>query len=138
MADMSARSRFTLAAGVIVVSIAGLIAWSLSSSTAYYVTPTELAAGSKGAGQTPSGGGTFRVAGKVVDGSIERDGAVTKFSLTDGVSEVPVTTRAVLADTFAVGIETVAEGGLTSKGTFSASSVLVKCPSKFEAKLAAP
>lgn len=138
MADMSARSRFTMAAGVIVVSIAGLIAWSLSSATAYYVTPTELASGEKGAGPTPSGGGTFRVAGNVVDGSIERDGPVTRFALTDGVSDVTVTTRDVLPDTFAVGIETVAEGGLNSEGTFSASSVLVKCPSKFEAELASP
>lgn len=138
MADMSARSRFTMAAGVIVASIAGLIAWSLSSSTAYYVTPSELASGVKGADLTPSGGGTFRVAGNVVDGSIERNGAVTTFALTDGVSEVPVTTRDVLPDTFASGVETVAEGGLTSEGTFSASSVLVKCPSKFEAELAAP
>ncbi|MGQ0680121.1 MAG: cytochrome c maturation protein CcmE [Actinomycetota bacterium] len=129
---MSARARFILAAGVMVGSIAGLIVWSLSFSTYYYVTPTELVSGEATTDRT------VRVAGNVVEGSILHSGAVTTFALTDGVSQVPVTTRDVLPDTFASGIETVAEGGLGADGVFSASSVLVKCPSKFEAELAAP
>lgn len=132
MAHMSARARFSLAAGVVVASIAGLIGWSLSSSTAYYLTPTELTAGEMPVDRT------VRVSGTVVEGSIQHSGEVTEFSLTDGVTAVPITTRDVLPDTFASGIETVAEGGTTPGGVFSASSVLVKCPSKFEAELAAP
>ena len=128
---MTPRARFTLAAGVVVAAIGGLIVWSLQSSTAYYVTPTELADGDKPAERN------VRVAGRVVEGSIVQSGATTRFDLTDGVSAVTVTTQDVLPDTFAADIETVAEGGLIEPGVFSASTVLVKCPSKFEAELAA-
>ena len=128
---MSPTARFSLAAGVVVAAIAGLIVWSLQSSTSYYVTPTELASGEK----TPER--NVRVAGRVVEGSIVQNGATTRFDLTDGVSALTITTEDVLPDTFAADIETVAEGGLVSPGVFSASSVLVKCPSKFEAELAA-
>lgn len=128
---MPARKRFILASGVVFASIAGLIAWSLASTTAYYLTPTELASG-KNPGER-----AFRVAGKVVEGSIKQSGDVTRFSLSDGVNSVPVTTTYVVPDTFASGVETVAEGAMVDGGVFSASSVLVKCPSKFEAQLAA-
>ena len=46
-----------------------------------------------------------------------------------------MTTEDALPDTFAADVEVVAEGAMGS-GAFSASSVLVKCPSKMEAKLA--
>ena len=128
---MTPTARFSIAAGVVVAAIAGLIVWSLRSSTAYYVTPTELAAGEK------SGPRNVRVAGRVVDGSIVQHGPTTRFDLTDGVSVLTITTQDVLPDTFAADIETVAEGGLIEPGVFSASTVLVKCPSKFEAELAA-
>jgi cytochrome c-type biogenesis protein CcmE len=128
---MSPTARFSLAAGVVIAAIAGLIVWSLQSSTAYYMTPTELMSGAKPAEQN------VRVAGRVVDGSIVNEGATTRFDLTDGVTALTITTRDVLPDTFAADIETVAEGGLTDPGLFTASTVLVKCPSKFEAELAA-
>ncbi len=128
---MTPTARFSIAAGVVIAAIAGLIEWSLQSSTAYYVTPSELASGDK------TGEASVRVAGRVVDGSIVQEGATTRFDLTDGVSALTITTRDVLPDTFAAEIETVAEGGLIEPGLFSASTVLVKCPSKFEAKLAA-
>jgi cytochrome c-type biogenesis protein CcmE len=128
---MTPTARFSIAAGVVVAAIAGLIVWSLRSSTAYYVTPTELASGEKAEARN------VRVAGRVVDGSIEHNGPTTRFDLTDGVSLLTITTQDVLPDTFAADIETVAEGGLIEPGVFSASTVLVKCPSKFEAELAA-
>lgn len=129
---MTPTARFSLAAGVVVAAIAGLIVWSLRSSTAYYVTPTELA---EDGGRAEAR--SVRVAGRVVEGSIRQNGATTTFDLTDGASALTITTRDVLPDTFAADIETVAEGGLIEPGVFSASTVLVKCPSKFEAELAA-
>ncbi|HEX2053356.1 MAG TPA: cytochrome c maturation protein CcmE [Actinomycetota bacterium] len=127
---MSATKRFTLAAGVIVVSIVGLIVWSLSGTTAYYRTPSELNSGNF------DGNRTVRVAGKVVPGSIQLSGATTSFAVTDGAAQVEVTTEDALPDTFADDVEVVAEGAMGS-AAFSANSVLVKCPSKMEAKLAA-
>jgi len=127
---MSATKRFSLAAGVIVISIVGLVVWSLSGTTSYYRTPSELTSG------TFDDNRTVRVAGTVVPGSIQASGVTTRFAVTDGTSQVDVTTDDALPDTFAADVEVVAEGAMRAE-TFSASSVLVKCPSKMEAELAA-
>jgi len=120
-----------VAAGIVVAAIGGLIAWSLAGTTAYYKTPAELT------GSPPAPNERIRVAGKVVPGSVARHAAVTDFSVTDGKAAVQVTTEDVLPDTFGTGVEVVAEGAMTKRGVFSASSVLTKCPSKFKARLSA-
>lgn len=113
---------------MVVAVIATLIGWSLSGTTAYFRTPSELAS------QKVSTTDNVRVAGKVVDGSVEKEGATTTFQITDGQSALNVTTQAVLPDMFGPGVEVVAEGGLSQAGVFSASNVIAKCPSKFKAK----
>jgi cytochrome c-type biogenesis protein CcmE len=131
MLSVSPRARFTIAAGVVVAAIAGLIVWSLSGSTAYYKTPEEIVSGASHPTQR------VRVAGKVVPGSVQQSGQTTAFALGDGKANVNVTTEDVLPDTFGAGVEVVAEGAITTGGLLTASNVLVKCPSKFKAKLAA-
>ncbi|HEU5001453.1 MAG TPA: cytochrome c maturation protein CcmE [Actinomycetota bacterium] len=130
---MSPRVRFGIAAAVVVLAVAGLIGFSLSGATDYYRTPAELLAGSYKANQT------IRVAGVVDKGSIVHNGAETSFSITDNHVSVPVKTDAVLPDTFAAGVTVVAEGAMgvgSTAGTFNASDVLAKCPSKFSTKVA--
>lgn len=124
----SSRARFGIAAGVVVIAVAGLIVWALSGVSVYYRTPTELAE------SAPAPAERVRVAGTVVDGSVRTEGPTTKFLVTDGKAEIEVTTEDVLPDAFAPGVEVVAEGALTQPGLFSASTVLAKCPSKFKAK----
>lgn len=125
---VSARLRFGVAAGAVALSVAGLIAWALTSAPVYYRTPSELA-------ENPAKPeDRLRVVGKVVDGSIARDGATVKFAVSDGVHAMDVTTADVLPDTFGAGVEVVAEGAVTSPGKFTASTVLAKCPSKFKAR----
>lgn len=131
---MSARSRFIFAAGVVASVTAALIFFSISSSTAYYLTPGELLEG-KSHGQR--GDRKVRVAGKVVEGSVRREGPTTSFAVSDGQQQVDVVTRDVLPDTFGSGVEVVAEGAMTDRRVFSASSVLAKCPSKFKARISA-
>jgi cytochrome c-type biogenesis protein CcmE len=131
MLCVSPRARFSIAAGVVVAAIVGLIVWSLSGSTTYYKTPEEIAAGPSQPNER------IRVAGKVVPGSVRQTGRTTAFAVGDGKANVSVTTDDLLPDTFGPGVEVVAEGGLTRGGLFTASNVLVKCPSKFKAKLAA-
>lgn len=125
----SARVRFAVAASVVVASIAGLIAWAAATSPVYYRTPSELASAA------PDSVDRFRVAGKVVDGTISKTGPTTRFSVTDGAARLDVKTDDVLPDTFGPGVEVVAEGALTGTGIFTASTVLAKCPSKFKARL---
>lgn len=127
---MTATKRFSLAAGIVVAAVGGLIFWSLSGSTAYYKTPTELLNESGPTNQA------VRVAGRVVPGSIDQSGATTVFALADGGASIEVTTQDLLPDTFADDVEVVVEGAMTDGEEFSAASVLVKCPSKFEAELA--
>ena len=125
---MSARTRFAVAAGIVALSIGGLIAWALSGTTSYYRTPQELLADPASSQQR------VRVAGKVIEGSIVEQGHLTRFDISDGKAAVPIETADALPDTFGEGVEVVAEGGMTKAGVFSASSVLAKCPSKFKAK----
>ncbi|MGH2771928.1 MAG: cytochrome c maturation protein CcmE [Actinomycetota bacterium] len=124
---MTPRTRFVVAAAVVVAAIGGLIAFSLANSTAYYKTIAELTSAE------PSPQEKVRVAGKVAPQSISRNGAVTTFSVTDGKAALPVTTGDLLPDTFGAGVDVVAEG-VMAEGIFSASSVLTKCPSKFKAR----
>lgn len=126
---MSPRVRFGIAAGVIALAIVGLIGFSLSRATAYYRTPAELLAGSYKANVR------VRVAGVVVKDSVVRNGTLTTFAIEDGKASVPVTTGALLPDTFAGGVTVVAEGAMNPQGVFSATDVLAKCPSKFSAKV---
>ena len=124
--------RFAAAASVVAAAIIALVVFSLKGSTAYYVTPGELAA----AHVSPTG--HVRVAGRVVPGSIHRQGPTTTFDVSDGGATVAVTTEDLLPDAFAPGGEVVAEGAMMSHaGTrvFSAAKVLAKCPSKFTAKV---
>jgi cytochrome c-type biogenesis protein CcmE len=125
------KRRFVIAAGVIVASILGLIIWSLSGSTAYYKTAAEVASGKAEPDRV------IRVAGKVVAGSVSHKGGATRFAIADGDASVPISTAVSLPDTFAPGVDVVAEGAIDHRGLFTASDVLVKCPSKFKAKLAA-
>ena len=124
----SARTRFLIAAAVIVGSIGGLIVWAVSAAPVYYRTPSELLSGQVDGNQR------VRVAGKVVGGTIQNHNGITLFTVTDGKAQVDVKTADLLPDTFGPGVEVVAEGGMSKARVFSASSVLAKCPSKFKAK----
>ncbi|HLI56396.1 MAG TPA: cytochrome c maturation protein CcmE [Actinomycetota bacterium] len=127
---MSPRTRFGIAAAVVVVAVLGLIGFSLAGATDYYRTPAQLLAGSYQANES------IRVAGIVVKGSVTHEGATTNFSVTDNHVSIPVTTQAVLPDTFAAGVTVVVEGAMNAqKNLFVASGVLAKCPSKFSAKV---
>jgi cytochrome c-type biogenesis protein CcmE len=126
---MSPRLRFGIAACVVVLAIAGLIGFSISGATAYYRTPAEMKAGSYRANER------IRVAGVVVKDTIVRNGAVTSFAIEDGKTTLPITTGALLPDTFTGGVTVVAEGSMAATGVFTATDVLAKCPSKFSAKV---
>ena len=89
-------------------------------------------------------GSAARVHGFVVAGSIERDVAakVVRFhvrSAPDGSDEAPLSVVYASLETpdlFKDGAEVVVEGRMVVgiNGTFQATNVLAKCPSKFEAQ----
>ncbi len=113
---------------VILLSVAYLVYVNLQSTVAYYLTVPELLARAQGAG----GVDRVRVAGWVVDGTVERPaGGGLRFVIEEEGARIPVVYRGVVPDIFAPGIQVVVEGDFRD-GTFQAKTLLAKCPSKFE------
>lgn len=79
--------------------------------------------------------GTRRINGKVVPGSIERlpTGQDVRFEMSDGIRTLRVAYHGIVPDTFVDEADVVVEGALGADGTFRASTLLAKCPSKYEA-----
>lgn len=57
-----------------------------------------------------------------------------KFNLKEDNLLLPVVYKGIKPDTFEQGESVVAEGKLGADGTFHASTILVKCPSKYESE----
>jgi len=97
---------------------------------AYYVTVDEF-------NRQGEPHGHFRVNGKVVPGSIDRvpGGRQVRFTLVDkeAPATLPVDFTGVIPDTFVDEADVVVEGHKRGDGTFEATLLLAKCPSKYEA-----
>lgn len=96
----------------------------------YYLTVDELLARNDAYGER------VRVMGKVEDGSVVRNSETNTlhFAVTDGDgTSLPVVYSGVVPDAFKQNADVVVEGSLTRAATFQADSLLVKCPSKYEA-----
>jgi cytochrome c-type biogenesis protein CcmE len=116
---------------VILAAIAYVTFSSFQSNAVYYYTLQEFnAQSSKIVGQT------VRVNGPLDKSSIQLDQKtmVLNFKLKDGAIVLPVVYRGVVPDTMTTGESVVAEGHLDPQGVFQADTILVKCPSKYEAQ----
>jgi cytochrome c-type biogenesis protein CcmE len=114
------RLILVLVALVLLGGASGLVLFALSDSVAFFVTPSDIAAGKVDAEKR------FRLGGLVVAGSVERADGTVLFRLTDQASEVPVRYRGILPDLFREGQGIVAQGVLGADGVFAASEVLAK------------
>ncbi|HEY7065651.1 MAG TPA: cytochrome c maturation protein CcmE [Chloroflexota bacterium] len=119
-------TKLWIGGGLLVAAIVFLVVTSLQSNAVYYVTVGELLArGGAGAGQT------VRLAGAVVDGSIQHDRTHLRFQLTDGTAAVPVEHTGTVPDLFGYRAEgayqdVVVEGRLGANGVFEARNIIVK------------
>jgi cytochrome c-type biogenesis protein CcmE len=133
---MKAGYKFILGAGLIVASVALLIAQGVKETGVYFLTPAELAAKTASDPTFVENVG-FKVGAMVVPGSVRRDpgGRQIDFSVSDGVKTYPVTYHGLVPDTFtdADDIEVVVEGRLGRDGIIRATDVLAKCGSRYEA-----
>src|ERR671922_2970981 len=79
-------------------------------------------------------GRSYELTGKVVKGSVSREGDELRFRIRDrdGTASVPVEYTGVVPDPFREGREVIVSGEL-KQGTFVAErdSLVTKCPSKF-------
>jgi len=113
-----------IAGGLAVLGIAAaLVLNALNSNIAFYVSPTDVAAGKAPQGKA------FRIGGMVKEGSLKReaDGVTMSFIVTDTEKDLPVSYKGILPDLFQEGKGVVAQGKLdATAGRFIASEVLAK------------
>jgi len=117
---------------VLALAVGYLVFTGLQTTTVYYLTVGELTARGPSSQQV-------RVAGVVAPGTIVKDqgGLVLRFAVRDSTGQIPVVyTGGTTPDIFADQVEVVAEGKYGSDGTFHATTLLAKCPSKFEGAVA--
>jgi len=123
--------KFFIAGGVIVLAVAYLVMMGLQGSTVYFLTVSELQAKGPAAQNQ-----LYRVSGMLVPGTLnhESSGLGIHFQIADDASSpLPVVYRGgQVPDIMGDNIEIVAEGKLDAQGTFTANTVLAKCPSRLE------
>jgi cytochrome c-type biogenesis protein CcmE len=116
------KIRLAVALGVAVFLAGALIYTSFSASTEASK-PSQIEPGR-----------SYELTGKVVKGSVSRDGDELRFRIRDrdGTASVPVTYTGAVPDPFREGREVIVSGELKD-GTFVAErdSLVTKCPSKF-------
>lgn len=99
--------RFTLPLGGMALVLAGALAFGdLNGNLVYYLTPSEATAQRAEMGDDQR----FRLAGEVVDGSIEETGQLVRFVVADADDQVAVEHSGVPPQLFRTGIEVVVEG----------------------------
>lgn len=113
---------------LVVLALAALVGavvlamWGLQDRAAYFVTPSDIAAGKVQPDRA------MRLGGMVVNGSLKRDadGLTVRFTVSDGKAETPVIFRGITPDLFKEGNGVVAEGRLAPAGLFVADNILAK------------
>ena len=114
-----------LVSGVFLAGYLGIKAFS--ENLLYFYTPSDIMTGKAPKDKS------FRVGGLVEDGSVERNGMLVKFSVTDNLESIEVSYEGILPDLFREGQGVVASGSLINKcvrwtciNTFDATQVLAK------------
>jgi cytochrome c-type biogenesis protein CcmE len=127
------HAKFICAGGLIVAAICYLMLSGINDAMVYYYTVTEL--DQQGDDFDPTG---IRVSGHVRPGTIQRDdsGSRVDFVVYERASDrdIDVTYEGLIPDTFKDNAEVVVEGIYDPVTRhFRASTLLAKCPSKYEA-----
>ncbi len=119
-----------LAGGVVIFVVVGwLLYTNIESATAPYLTVTELLA------EGPSDR-IVRVRGPVVGKTVawNAEELLLQFDLADDSGSIKVDYHGTRPDLLEDGIEAVVEGRYRGEGQFEATAILLKCPSRYEAK----
>ncbi len=120
------RLKFVIGGALILLVLGWLIFSNIEGASARYLTVDELLA------EGPSDR-MVRVSGIVVGESIDWNPQqlILRFEIADEGGSLPVMYEGVRPDMFRDGAQAVVEGRYTSNGLFEASTLLLKCPSKY-------
>ena len=130
-AKAGGKWKFVIGGLLILGAIAYVTISSFQSNAIYYLTLKEL-----NAQRATLVGQPLRVNAPLDKSSIQFDNKTLtlKFNLVDDNLVLPVVYKGVVPDTLGQGESIVAEGHLGADGVFQASTILVKCPSKYESQ----
>ncbi len=122
------KKRYIIGGVILVAAMGYLLYMALVSSTIYYVTVSELLDGGSNTYDT-----NIRVAGKVADGSIAWNAEELElgFVVVEGGASLPVIYEGTGPGSFKAGADVVVEGQYHPDRIFRATSILLKCPSKY-------
>ncbi len=124
------KMKFVVGGAVVVAALTWLGFVGFQESKSYYVTVEEYAA------LKDVHGKTLKVAGDVVQGSIDRTKPQMEFVIShQGKSlKVRYIGKDVIPDTFKDGSKAVVEGNIAQDGVLQARRIEAKCASKYEAE----
>lgn len=125
------KLKFVLGGCVVVAALGWLGFVGFQESKSYYLTVAEYAAlGSDAHGKT------LKVAGDVVQGSIDRSKPQMEFVISHQGKDLKVRYIGsdVIPDTFKDGSKAVVEGKVAQDGVLQARKIEAKCASKYEAE----
>ncbi|CAA7617175.1 cytochrome c maturation protein CcmE [Magnetospirillum sp. UT-4] len=115
------RRLYFVVLGLLAVgAAAALVLTALKEDIVFFFSPTEIVEA-----KVPTEGRRIRLGGLVETGSVVKEGASVRFTVTDGAHAVPVIYAGILPDLFREGQGVVTEGRM-DKGTFQAAEVLAK------------
>jgi cytochrome c-type biogenesis protein CcmE len=123
------RKRYFIGGGILAVAVGLLMYVSLGGAVNYYLTVSELLdRGSELYGER------VRVAGKVVNGSVEWDSVALelRFVIVEDDDELLVVYGGAKPNGFEEDSNVLVEGEYHSDGMFQASTIILRCPSKYE------
>ncbi len=105
---------------------------AMQSSWSYYYSVDEFSANISDMNNY-----SFRIAGRVKPGSVNRDLQKMNltFTLAGTKTEIPVFYEGTVPDNFTEDIEVVVEGRLDENKSFKAKTLMTKCESKYKAKV---
>jgi cytochrome c-type biogenesis protein CcmE len=118
---------FVAGIAVFVLALAYLVYGGIQQSASYWVTVSELRHRPAGAPRRALLGGTVVPGSVIWDPSHEH----LRFAVIDGKESISVQYAWVLPDIFGAGRQVVVEGALLSDGSFAATTLLAKCPTKY-------
>lgn len=127
------RLKFMVGGAVVLAALVWLGFVGFQESKAYYITVNEYATM-----HNQLQGKTVKVAGDVVQGSIDRGKIPMEFVISSQGQELRVryVGKDVIPDTFKDGSQALVEGVVSQAGVFQANHIEAKCASKYEAEYA--
>jgi len=126
---MFKKKQYWIGGAVVFIAIGFLAYTGFQGSATYYYTLDEFLQQKSAIQDT-----NVRVAGHVAADSVTREisNLTMQFTIIDGSKSLPVTYKGTVPDTFKPGIDVLIEGRLDKDGIFRATTILTKCPSKYE------